>query len=209
MVVAGIVTVLAIAAAVEVVPLWRQRRDLKAEVENLTEKLRQAQDDTARAQSQLTAAEARLNGLREASYYVANGINEVHARNFRAAISQYDQALEIDPHDPYVLNLKGVAFYKLKDYDNAIATLNSAAAADPSYARYLFDLARAYCAAEKFPDAEQAFHRAVSLRPTMLYTAGSDESFRRTCRPIVQQLKLPHVPKKEQQKYLLQGMPCE
>ena len=169
MVVAAIVTVLAIAAAIEVAPLWRQRRDLTSQVDKLAVRLKQAQDETAKVQSELTATEIKLNGLREASYYVGNGINEVHARNFRAAISQYDQALKIDPNDPYILNLKGVAFYKLKDYDNAIATLNSAVTEDPTYAWGFFDLARTYCAAQKFPDAEQAFHRAVSLRPTMLY----------------------------------------
>ena len=55
-------------------------------------------------------------------------------KEMEAAISLFDEAIELDPKFAYPWNGKGFTLNKLKRYDEAIAAYEKAIALDPEYA---------------------------------------------------------------------------
>lgn len=55
-----------------------------------------------------------LANSREAVQYVTQGINAYHSGAYRAAVDAYSRALQLDPQNTYVLDLKGYSLFKLR-----------------------------------------------------------------------------------------------
>jgi len=60
------------------------------------------------------------------------------------AIDEYDRALDIDPKDIRCHFLKGMCYYSLKDYDNAITSFTQLTAIKPEYVQAYTMLAKCY-----------------------------------------------------------------
>lgn len=151
---------------------------------------RVAQAELARVQDEVTRAETALNTTRQAAANL--GIVLFHQGNYQAAIRAYDSALSVDPGNAYLLNLKGYAYFKLKEYASSIATLQLAAKTAPSYGHSYFDLARAQCAANDFVNARTTAKQAIDHG--MKDEMAADGEFIRLCRPLLKELGLPQVP---------------
>lgn len=52
---------------------------------------------------------------------------------YKAAIEDYTRALQINPRHTWILYQRGISHYKLGNYREALADLESAAALDPAY----------------------------------------------------------------------------
>jgi tetratricopeptide (TPR) repeat protein len=128
----------------------------------------------------------RLQRSREATQYVTQGINYYHQGIYGAAVHSYDKALNLDPENPYVLNLKGYSLFKQRELKQAIAALQEAVTVEPEYAWGYFDLARAQCAVGEFGEARKSASRAISLRPDLKNIMRSDGEFARLCKPIAE-----------------------
>lgn len=127
--------------------------------EEEVESLRQVADSL---REQVDAIQEQVRDSREAGFYVTNGINLYQQGRYGRAVEAYDQALQLDPENAYILNLKGYSLFKADRIGPAVQALQRAVEENPSYAWGYFDLARARCAAEDWEAATQAMERAVT-----------------------------------------------
>ena len=64
-----------------------------------------------------------LNKYRLIKVYDLRGNSNMFLSNYKEAIVDFSNAIEIDPKDPYLYFCRGLAFESLKDYPNAIKDL--------------------------------------------------------------------------------------
>jgi tetratricopeptide (TPR) repeat protein len=148
-------------------------------------------------QAQIHELEAALSNSREAVQYVSQGINLYHAGNYGLAVNAYDEALRLDPNNPYVLDLKGYSLFKMKDLAGAISVLRESISGKREYAWGYFDLARAYCAEREYDLATQSLQEALRLRPGLRQFMNGDGEFLRLCAPIKRTFSQPSPPPTE------------
>src|SRR5207253_10491565 len=94
---------------------------LRDQIETDTQLLKIAQLNLDRYTKQLANA-------REAARFVTDGMNLYHERRYEDAVRSYDRALQLDPDNPYVLNLKGYSLLKARhvpEADRKSTRLNS------------------------------------------------------------------------------------
>lgn len=180
-----------------------QLAQLSSEVRTRTAELNRIQTDITQAKHELAArseevaavrkeldtTRAQLAASREAVALVTQGINRYHQGSYRGAIEAYNQALRLDPKNPYIANLKGYSEFKANRLEDSIASLKQAVTIDPTYAWGFFDLARVLCADKKFSEAKDAVDKAVKLRPELGRMMASDGEFTRLCWPILKPTK--------------------
>jgi len=188
-------------ATLQVRPLLAEREQLaseiasgKAQLEALRAEEERARTEIAALQAQAATARAELQGARAATPVLTAAIESFHRKDYAAAIAKYDQALELNPGDAYVYNLKSYSQYKAGDVDSAIDTLSRSLEMNPAYDWGYFDLARYQCAARAYDDALETIARALaargeSIRRGAAFFLANDGEFVRVCRPIVADLR--------------------
>jgi Flp pilus assembly protein TadD len=65
------------------------------------------------------------------SELIQSGKKNLDNENYENALSFFDQALELEPNNPDILNLKGVALRSLGRYDEASECYNKSLELDP------------------------------------------------------------------------------
>lgn len=167
-----------------------------AELASLNERITQAQRELAVSlqnadsiKQQLALARTQLRASREAVSFVTTGINLYHSRMYERAVEAYNEALRLDPRNPYIANLKGYSLFKANRLEEAIRTLRHSVEVDPTYAWGFFDLARVLCANKEFSNAEDAALSGITLRPGLKDIMLSDGEFARLCKPILSAIK--------------------
>ena len=95
--------------------------------------------------------------------YYGQGWLFIREGKFDSAVTQFEKALEIKPHEPYLLRDLGQALFLKGDMEQAIQKLGQASVLDPKDGGTAFFLARAY--QEKGADqlALENFQRALKL----------------------------------------------
>lgn len=78
---------------------------------------------------------------------VRRAVNAFHAKDYARAIAAYSNALEVDPLNVYIIDLKSYSQFKAGNVADAIETMRSGLEREPTYVHGYFDLARYYCAA--------------------------------------------------------------
>src|SRR5438105_6394118 len=66
--------------------------------------------------------------------WLAEGVAHRKAGHYEDAISDYTQALQLDPKYAFAYNNRGFAYYNLKQYDKALADYDQALQLDPKHA---------------------------------------------------------------------------
>ena len=188
-------------ATLQVRPLLAEREQLASEIasgkvqlESLKAEEERARTEIAALQTQAATARAELQGARAATPVLTAAIESFHRKDYAAAVAKYDQALELNPGDAYVYNLKSYSQYKAGDVDSAIDTLSRSLEMNPAYDWGYFDLARYQCAARAYDDALDTIARALALRGEPIrrgaaFFLANDGEFVRVCRPIVGDLR--------------------
>jgi tetratricopeptide (TPR) repeat protein len=131
----------------------------------------------------------QLQSSREAIAFVTDGINLYHGRRYDEAVMAYNRALNLDPQNAYVLNLKGYSLFKARRLNESIETLRKAVELAPNYAYGYFDLARVSCAVGKLDEASNAIGKAIDLWPELSERMKRDGEFTQLCRPLLNQIK--------------------
>jgi tetratricopeptide (TPR) repeat protein len=162
-----------------------QVRELEAQIGRNQALLKDSETQVRKSREEAEGVRRQLANSRAAVSYVTQGINLFHQRRYVGAVSQYDRALQLDPENPYVHNLKGYALFKARRLSESVEALRKAVKIDGQYAWGYFDLARAYCAAAEFENAKQAAQKAIELRPELEQIMKADGEFMRLCRKIV------------------------
>uniref|UniRef100_UPI003B3AF76C tetratricopeptide repeat protein n=1 Tax=Spirosoma sp. TaxID=1899569 RepID=UPI003B3AF76C len=125
----------------------------------------------------------RVESVKMNDKALQNGIDAYRRGQYAEAITFYDEYLagKKNRNSAYVLNLKGYAQFRLRQYEQAVTTLLAATKADPKYAWAYFDLARVYCAMGRESEANQAREQAISLRADMQSIMQNDQEFMNLC----------------------------
>lgn len=84
---------------------------------------------------------------------VRRAVNAFHAKDYARAIAAYSNALEVDPLNVYIIDLKSYSQFKAGNVADAIETMRSGLEREPTYVHGYFDLARYHCAARNPPIA--------------------------------------------------------
>jgi eukaryotic-like serine/threonine-protein kinase len=126
----------------------------------------------------------QLNDLL-APVHVTLGIIRTGTGDAERALSDFDQALALDPVDADALREKGSAYEALGRHAEAEATYRRAVELHPAYWGNHSRLGRFYFRAGRYAEAERAFRRAIALTPDnvrawaslggVLQTAGRSE----------------------------------
>lgn len=98
-----------------------------------------------------------------ASNLVDEGIELAKRGAFQQAISVYNRAATVYPHDSSVFYNRGVAQKKLGDFAGAIESFSKASTLEPGFASAWYNLGNAYDAAGKIADAEKPLRQAIRL----------------------------------------------
>lgn len=185
-------------AAFQVRPLLIQREQLARDVDGLAEQ--KAALETERqtlAVENERLAERLTRGRQEARVraadFIRRGINAYHNGDYASAITSYDEALQLDPENAYVLDLKSYSQFRAGDLDGAIASISTALSVDPSYVYGYSELARYACAAERYDLAVETYQRAKADYPSVAYLFASllrdDGQFARLCAATSERFK--------------------
>jgi predicted Zn-dependent protease len=95
--------------------------------------------------------------------YYGQGWLAVREGNLDLAVSQFEKALELKPHEPFLLRDLGQAFFSKGDMNQSIVKLGQASILDPKDGTTAFTLARAYQEKGENALALENFQRAMKL----------------------------------------------
>jgi Flp pilus assembly protein TadD len=189
-------------ATIQVRPLLAQRERLSSEIaaartriEALDAEERNAQARIAKLQAQTTELTDSLEGARKATPILSSAINAFHRREYSQAVRHYNEALQFNPGDPYIYNLKSYSQFRGGDLDGAVQTLTRGLELDPTYDWGYLDLARYQCATGSPEAALATVKRALTSRGTTIRAAirffsNNDGEFRRLCASILKDLEV-------------------
>ncbi|MDW8288101.1 MAG: tetratricopeptide repeat protein [Flammeovirgaceae bacterium] len=76
-------------------------------------------------------------------FYI-RGENFRKSNNFIAALDEYDKALNADPNNPKYNFARGICYFKLKDYENAIKDLEKSLKGKPDNVAAYIAIAQSY-----------------------------------------------------------------
>ena len=128
-----------------------------------------AADDWDNAIKQLTAAlsEAKPNkaALDPATIYFYRGKAYGKKKEYDRAISDFNQALLLNPKYANAFNNRGITYYYKKDYDRAIADFNQALLLNPKDAAAFNNRGIAYNDKKEYERAIADFNQALLLNP--------------------------------------------
>jgi len=99
----------------------------------------------------------------------------------KEAIDEINRAHELDPLSPIIASSRGIAYASDRQFDKAIETLKRVTADNPTFGRAHSQLAVAYWAEHKYPEAIQEFKTGSQLQGDKNYaewTAALDTGFR-------------------------------
>lgn len=188
-------------ATLKVRPLLVERERLETSIaesktllEGLNAREARARIEIADLEKQTVLLRAELKGARDATKVLTDAINAFHRKQYAAAVDKYDEALRLNPGDPYIFNLKSYSQFKAGDTNGAIETMLQSLKMDPSYEWGYFDLARYQCAAGLPQAALGTITKAVEIRGKSIQQAAAfflekDGEFRRLCAPVIAELR--------------------
>lgn len=163
--------------------LW-QAQTLKTKTEEV-QSAKQAVDQQKQAvDQQEQALESMRTELAEAgaaSEQIRLGVIQYHAKNYEGAVASYDKAIELDPMNPIVYDLKGYSQLRNGEVQKAVETLQRSIEIDPSYVWSHYDLALAYWASGDTTKAVEEVRTVLDIDPNLrnvIRTDGQFEKFR-------------------------------
>lgn len=125
----------------------------------------------------ITDLKNNLKDARSSSEYLRLGINNFHAKNYDLAVKNYSKAIQLDPENPVIYDLRGYSLYRNKKYKEAIESLQSSIKIDSLYSWGYYDLSLAYWANGNKDEAAQTIIKLLELYPGFKETINSDGQF--------------------------------
>lgn len=127
----------------------------------------------------LEDARNQLAKTRSAIEYVRLGVNSFQAGNFSEAVRAYDRAIELDPMNPVVFDLRGYSLLREGRVQEAVAALKRSAEIEPEYIWGHYNLALAYWAAGDRSNAVAEVRTVLQLDPTFKNVIRNDGQFKK------------------------------
>jgi tetratricopeptide (TPR) repeat protein len=120
------------------------------------------------------AIETYQDAVREAAIaYNKTGIAYHHLADFKAALRNYNSALELDPTYAEAINNIGTVYYAQKNPKKAIQQYEKALKFSPNSASIYSNLGTAHFSRKKYNEAFEAYQKAVDLNPRVFEASGT------------------------------------
>jgi tetratricopeptide (TPR) repeat protein len=98
-------------------------------------------------------------------YYLLGNECIVAYKDFRAALANFDKALDLDPDFVDAWVRKGVTYYDMKDYYDADVCFNKALELNPQYFKAYYNRGKNRLAMQEYEPAINDLQKASSLKP--------------------------------------------
>ena len=109
------------------------------------------------------SANTALSDPSSAEAYYKSATTHHDLGEFDQAISEYRQAIALNPNSPIIHNRLGVAYSELKQYDAALDAYQKALVLSPMTAEPHYNMGLVYLKQGDLPRAAEAFKRAVAI----------------------------------------------
>lgn len=152
--------------------LW-QAQTLKTK----TEEVQSAKQAVEQQKQVLDSMRTELAEAGAASEQIRMGVIQYHAKNYVGAIAAYDKAIELDPMNPVVYDLKGYSQLRNGEVQKAVETLQRSIEIDPSYVWSHYDLALAYWATGDTTKAVEEVRTVLDLDSNLRNVIRTDGQF--------------------------------
>jgi tetratricopeptide (TPR) repeat protein len=126
---------------------------------------------------ELESAKAQLSRTNAANEQIRIGVSSFYSKDYTAAIAAYDKAIELDPTNAVIFDLKGYSLLKAGDTQKAIDVLKQATTIQPSYAWAHYDLALAYWAGGNSDSAISEVRKVIAADPALREVIKNDAQF--------------------------------
>ncbi len=100
----------------------------------------------------------------ETGDFIAKGNAFAVEKKYQEALGEYEKAVKAEPKNVKAILLAGLTYANLGQLDEAISHTQKAAELDPSYSSF-YHLGMMHAVANDFPEALEAFDRALGLSP--------------------------------------------
>ena len=176
--------ILATAAFVATAWIFFSVRPKVEETHQLRQQLAVAQEQNQQLENSPKPVQ---HDLKQSRVYLRQGVALLHQKQYEQAIEQYDKALEIFPDDPYGWSLKGYALFRADRIPESIEANRKAVQLDPGDPLNFIDLAKSYCAAKQYKDAERVLLEdpTPDVASEIQQYLQTDGEIRRVCKPIL------------------------
>jgi tetratricopeptide (TPR) repeat protein/membrane associated rhomboid family serine protease len=104
-------------------------------------------------------------GSNDAQFYDDRGFRYYQQKNYEKAMSDYNEAIRLDPNYARAYNRRGLVYYHQKNYEKAISDFNEAIRLDPYYAHPYNNRGLAYYEQKNYEKAITDFSEAIRLDP--------------------------------------------
>jgi len=106
---------------------------------------------------------AKANPAVDAKIYFDRGMDSLSLLHYDKAISDYSEAIRLDPNYANAYCGRGIAYYEVKNYDKAISDYSEAIRLDPSLANAYYGRGIAYLQTGNRAEANADFGTAERL----------------------------------------------
>jgi tetratricopeptide (TPR) repeat protein len=108
-------------------------------------------------------------GKNLAAVYYHRAIAYYEKEIYDLAISDYSQAIRLDPNYTTIYFKRGLAYYKKRDYDHAVRDYSETIRLDPKDVFALYNRGRAYQAKQDYDHAVRDYNETIRLDPKDAY----------------------------------------
>jgi len=144
---------------------------------SLDQKLQSSEKELSSLQNEIYKVRTQLKNTRGAIEFIGIGINSFQMKNYPDAIHAYDKAIELDPENPVVYNLKGYSLLRNGEFQKAVDSLKRSIEIDPTYIWGHYNLALAYWAVGDRSKAVAEVKMVIELDPSFRYIIKMDGQF--------------------------------
>jgi len=105
-----------------------------------------------------------VSGFDMGGEHVTSGVNKFNNNDFSGAISDYTHAINLAPYNANNHNNRGMAYFRLKKWEEAIHDFTAAIELKPNV-QYFINRGNAYCELQERQKAIADFTKAIALKP--------------------------------------------
>jgi tetratricopeptide (TPR) repeat protein len=131
----------------------------------------------AEAQKALSDMQEQSRKLREAFTYLQLGVKKFFGHDFNGALPYYEKAIEVNPTNPVLFDLKGYSLLRAGRTHDAVVALEHAIALDPGYVWGHYNLALAYWAEGEKDQAVAEVRKTIEINPSLRKQIREDGQF--------------------------------
>ncbi len=102
---------------------------------------------------------------RSSEFYYQQGLSEYKNKDYNKAITDYSEAIRLNPSYTLAYNNRGKAYSALKQYDKAISDCNDAIRIDPNHAKAYNTRGIAYSDLKQYHKAISDYNDAIRIDP--------------------------------------------